>query len=322
MVLPTNEALYDATLKPLADISAEFKASSGPKLSKYKPTFDTEIFPILRRAWEHVFVVEILKTPPFHNSLIVYTKLGDPSAASEKERKAVFSRIHPPGLAGKGGRTTNMPMQQGDEHGNNAHKRRALTVTETQYALLEQWAKGNFVASAGTFPPPPPPATVSPDGLDRAALENCVGGAFDVGIEVSWQIRNKKLYVAPFRIDHKASSQYLGESGVLVRAGHFSRQMAVPWQTDFLDCRLDGGMAWWPAQRPDITYASKADFDATPKKSQNWARASSGGVTGNWPSGRAIPTREEFIANAFKLGIVREDPRGYHVEKERDPNVP
>jgi hypothetical protein len=37
--------------------------------------------------------------------------------------------------------------------------------------------------------------------LDRAALENCVGGAFFPGIEAGWLIRNPKLYGGPFRID-------------------------------------------------------------------------------------------------------------------------
>jgi hypothetical protein len=196
-------------------------------------------------------------------------------------------------------------------------------VTETQFALLEQWAKGNFIASVGPLPPPPPPATVSPDGLDRAALENCVGGAFCPGIEVGWQIRNKKLFLGlgPFRINHKASTQYLGDVGA-IRAGHFSRQLALPWQTDFLACRLQSGLGWWPAQRPDITYASKADFDASPKQSQSWHRASSGGATVSWPSGGASPNGQEFIDSLHKLGIVREDPPFYHVERERDPDVP
>jgi hypothetical protein len=32
--------------------------------------------------------------------------------------------------------------------------------------------------------------------------------------------------------------------------------MAVPWQTDFYDCRFyeDEPLAWWPAQRPDDVF--------------------------------------------------------------------
>jgi hypothetical protein len=159
--------------------------------------------------------------------------------------------------------------------------------------------------------------TFSPHGLDRAALENCVGGAFAVGIEVSWQIRNKKLYSAPFRINQYANSQYLGDSN-LIQPGHFTRQMALPWQTDFLGCTFYNGLAWWPAQRPDIVYLSKADFDGSPRKSKIWTRPSS-----SWPVGGAGPSQEEFVKHYYKLGVVREGPVGYHLEDERDdPNVP
>ncbi|MDQ3917902.1 MAG: LodA/GoxA family CTQ-dependent oxidase, partial [Acidobacteriota bacterium] len=318
MKLPRDEALFDKALKPLAQINAEFKAAGAAKLSTYKPSFDDEIFPILRCAQEQIFVFEPLKAA--HATLGLYAQLGDPGAAAQSTRQSIFSFVHPPGLAGPGG-SKNMPKLHGDEYSDPAHKRNALTLTETQYALLEQWARGNFVKTAGTLPPPLPPAAITPNGLDQAALENCVGGAFCPGIEVGWQIRNKKLFAAPFRIDHAATSQYLGEVGQ-IRAGHFSRQMALPWQTDFLACRLQGSRGWWPAQRPDIVYQSKSDFDATPRKSQPWHRASSGGAPANWPSGGAAPSGQEFIDNFHKLGVVREDPRFYHVEKERDPNVP
>lgn len=316
--IPGNEALYDTSLKSLTSISAEFKAAGTSKLSTYKPSFDSEIFPIIRRAQDQIFVFEALKNA--HVLLTIYAQLGDPSGAAQGIRQAVFSRLHPPGLAGTGGRQ-DMPLLNGDEYNNAGHKRHVLNVTETQYALLEQWSKGNFLPPAGGLPPAPPPVIVSPDALDRAALENCSGGAFCPGIEVGWQIRHKKMFATPFRIDHKATSQYLGDTSV-IRAGHFSRQMALPWQTDFLACRLQNGRGWWPAQRPDIVYKSEADFRATPKKYVAWHRATSGGVVGNWPSGGPLPNGNEFIDNLHKLGIVREDPRFIHVERERAANVP
>ena len=157
---------------------------------------------------------------------------------------------------------------------------------------------------------------ISPHGLDRAPLENCVGGALGPGIEVSWQIRNSKLYTDPFRLNHKATSQYLGDRGP-VRAGHFTRQMSLPWQTDFLSCALTNGLGWWPAQRPDIVYVSKADFDAKPKSSEDWTRPTSA-----WPGGGRVPTYREFVDNYYKLGFVYEGPASYHLEKERDMIVP
>ena len=98
--------------------------------------------------------------------------------------------------------------------------------------------------------------------------------------------------------------------------------MALPWQTDFLGCTLTAGLAWWPAQRPDVAYLSKADFDDRnlPDKAKEWTRPSL-----TWPSGGAIPSQEEFVEHYYKLGVIREKPpgSGYHLEDERNkPNVP
>ena len=218
-----------------------------------------------------------------------------------------------------------MPLMHGDAFGQDWHERFKLTLTETQYALMERWKNDQFKPTAGTIPPKPSDwmKTISPHGLDRAALENCVGGAFAVGIEVSWQIRNKNLYSAPFRINHNAVSQYLGDPSGIIQPGHFTRQMALPWQTDFLSCTYDKPFAWWPAQRPDIVYTTKKDYDERAKDFKkptfrDWTRSSAA----KWPSGAAFPNREEFVKHYYKLGFVREGPPGYHLEQERNTSVP
>ena len=315
MPAPIGEGIFNTILSGLVDINLEFQGTKPAKLKRYKPSFDQEIYPILRRGQEAIFVFEALKF--FHTSLSKYGALGDPSAATQAARQAVFDRIHVPNTAGNNGRS-NMPLMHGDAYAQPAHKHFMCTVTETQYALLERWVTGNFIKTAGTFPPAKPTwmTGISPHGLDRAALENCVGGALGPGIEVSWQIRHPKLYTDPFRLNHKATSQYLGDRGP-VRAGHFTRQMSLPWQTDFLSCALTNGLGWWPAQRPDIVYLSKADFDATPKRSKSWTRPTSA-----WPSGGGGPSYREFVDHYYKLGFAYEGPAFYHLEKERDINVP
>ncbi len=325
MTLPRNEAIFDTILKPLVDLNTELL--KGPKLSKYVPSFDEEIFPILRRAAEtpFTFLPDItVSTPPkiFHGILdkSLFSNLGESSAANKGLREVVFNRLHKPGTAGRP-TPADMPLMHGDAYGQVAHKRFMLTLTDTQYAIMERWVNGDFLKTAGKFPPDLLSwmKTISPHGLDRAALENCVGGAFAVGIEVSWQIRSKKLYSAPFRINHNAITQYPGEIGK-IQPGHFTRQMALPWQTDFLGCTLTARLGWWPAQRPDVVYKSKKDFDerSSPGKFQTWTRPS-----GTWPSGGTKPSRAEFVEHYYKLGVVREDSAGYHLEDERnDPNVP
>src|SRR5690606_2081429 len=107
----------------------------------------------------------------------------------------------PPGVAVGSG---NMPILLGDEPYTTDHPKARLTVTQTQYELMRRWRNGHF-STAGPVPPPRPAGPViTPHGLDRAALEACIGGGFYPGIEVGWQIRDLKLYLEPFRIDHRA----------------------------------------------------------------------------------------------------------------------
>jgi len=136
-----------------------------------------------------------------------------------------------------------------------------LSLTRVQYALLKAWAEGRFkedwTFGDVRFSPIPAPGAITPHGLDCAAMENCVGGPFYPGIEVSWLVRQPEIYAAAFRL--KNAEFDLGP--LRFQAGFFSQQMALPWQADFYDCHKeehtpDGAdesliYMWWTAQRPD-----------------------------------------------------------------------
>src|SRR5205814_461693 len=112
-------------------------------------------------------------------------------------------------------------------------------------ALLREWAAGNFINDwPGTEPTIAPKRNPTPDDLDRAAAENCVGGPFFPGIEVSWLIRVKELFSEPFRLrvprepePHVAPPLKVGT--LEFRPGFFSQQMALPWQADFYECHKE-----------------------------------------------------------------------------------
>jgi len=127
----------------------------------------------------------------------------------------------------------------------------------------------------------------------------------------------------------------LGDAANLVRAGHFTRQMAVPWQADFLQCKAEddnsgvfpgsGLWGWWPGQRPDWVFISEADFKSSPRKPVRWHRATRGGVQVNWPSGSDFPSYAEMIDKQYWRGFgfvllknrfFLEDPQ------EREQNLP
>jgi len=56
-------------------------------------------------------------------------------------------------------------------------------------------------------------------------------------------LRDTYQFTEPFRLDH-----------ALLEPGDLTKQMAVPWQSDFYDCAQEGDLAWWPAQRPDDVF--------------------------------------------------------------------
>ena len=206
--------------------------------------------------------------------------------------------------------TRTMPKLLGDDPyiGSLPDAVRHLPLTHVQFGLMRRWAEGAFSPATGA---PLPAPTITPHGLDRAALENCSGGAFFPGIEFGWQLRNPALFIEPFRLHLGATSGFLGEEGVPIAAGHFSRQMAVPWQADFNDCRNEGSYGWWPSQRPTDALPS-----ATATKRVAWARA-----TNRFAGGNRDSTHEDMVANWYKFGFVLEEGDRF-VEKERAPKVP
>ena len=219
-------------------------------------TYTRDVQPFLQRARDIRWVFPVGASPHTWVDPVI-----DPSICA-----AVLSRVRPNG---------NMPALAGSDPG----------PTQIQFAHLQRWAAGNFVNDWGVAPVIEP--NITPEGLDRAALEACVGGSFFPGIEAGGKdAANRPIlfptnYVAAFRVDH---------AGVL--PGTMSASMALPWQADFRDC----ASSWWPVPRPSMV---------TPEGTStavDWAR----GVT----------DYEEMVANWHKLGFVVEQGAA-HVEVER-----
>ena len=347
--VPTNNALYYGTgpLARLTDLNTRWvawKASKTPgpyEFGNFKPDYLNDIWPLVLNAVNLVYTTGLVNAK---HSCMLTDPLGDPSAAAIKERQAFFGYIRAPGEAATNttGPAT-MPRQYGDNWyvGNeNFHYtfgqngtgggggvgggaggrqvpkyQRYATVTPTQYGLLKEWAAGNFVAANGS---PTIATEITPHGLDRAALEACCGAPFYPGIECGWQMRNPALFIEPFRLNHAALSQYRLPSnvaeGTQVKAGHFSRQMAVPWQADFNDCSKLLNLAWWPASRPDDVFLNPTD-----KLTQRvpWARPDT-----KWPSGSTGSSYEDMVTNWYKFGFILEAGFGVFVEMERNTSVP
>jgi hypothetical protein len=320
MDLPKDQAIYDAALSPLRDLNHELRVKRRKGLKDHLVSYVTEIEPVFDRVRK---LGRLNKTIRDNHAALggpgnehMAKLLADPSAAAQPTRAHVFGRLRPhPGLP-KGFPTAktgdkDMPRMFGEDY-----PRDSAALTRTAYALFQRWSNGGFVVGADTFPP-----GITPHGLDRAALEHALGAALHPGIETSWLIGDPELYAEPFRIDHKARSNYWGESWKTVGPGYFTRQLAMPWHSDFYEC--SGGettkykhyMAWWPGQRPDEIKRKNGKAD----DAVDWFRPSKG----DWDIAReleedweAVQYRGKMLENWSRLGFIVDDG-GDRVETER-----
>ena len=234
-----------------------------------RPSFTRDIYPILRGAIKMGWVNQMVS--------MHHLTIGDiiPPPGTDAARTAIFTELRNPNDMSGG----DMPMLYSDTEAENG------SITRIQFANMEKWKNGDFINDWSGVPVPSD--AVTPEGMDRAALDGCVGSAFFPGIEASWFVRDVYHYSEPFRLNQKK-----------LEPGDVTKQMAVPWQADFNDCTAGGGeFAWWPAQRPDQVIPQDSETHA------EWTRD-------------LVSSYEGMVKNWHKLGFVVETPAGF-VETER-----
>lgn len=261
------DTIYDVAVR-------EFKArtdifDNSIWKSDYQPDFETEIKPILERGDHYPWVVAIPPKPHTFD----YELLGNTDPSYNSLRQYIFNEIRGPNeentLSSSQTGYPMMPYLAGDDALSDEGQltSKYLTVTRTQYFLLQQWSQGIFKNDKNA-------SNQESEGeqLTRGVLENCVGGAFSPGIEMTWISRNPKIYSEPFRIKKKATipcplSLGLDLDGGL-EPGDITKFMAIPWQADFNECSSqpigDRILWWWPPQRPSFVYIPQGkDFQDT-----------------------------------------------------------
>ncbi|TDO58991.1 von Willebrand factor type A domain-containing protein [Kribbella sp. VKM Ac-2571] len=201
--------LYDRVLQHMIDLGLV----PAPTTTSYT----NDVCPILQRARDMRWVEGIFGAHSW----------PDP-VTSQPLVDAIFARLRPPG---------DMPRLNGGDS----------ALTPTQYAHMQRWQAGNYTADWTGVPAPQ--TDLTPDGMDRAALEACVGGAFFPGIEAGGLSAGDRpiietSYAAAFRISSTA--------------GTISQAMALPWHADFKAC----GDNWWPVPRPNDVIAQDTGSQA------------------------------------------------------------
>jgi hypothetical protein len=332
----------------LFDVATQLPPPLQPLSKPLKPSFSEYIYPLLRRFTQHQWVNAGFArqfgfgTPIDFEDPAFVDRLRDPSAKAHMLRTSIFRwfRDHTsPYLE-----PTALPPYYGDGmtfDPRSTDPRRLLAILPTQYDLLKLWAADDFIDDYPSQPPRPW-AELTPAeqvcGIDRAVLDEVLGGPFHPGAEFTWPMRLKILYSAPFRIRRRTKPEWLsgtqlvssvaaGEGGPLDGStpGDVTRWMAVPWQADTSSC-LSGYMPYvddylptfWPARAPNDVlsreqYGVLMNHGASPadkelafdyRRRVKWLRGIAYPMTPD--RGRPPPTSPspEFVRDWWKVGIV------------------
>lgn len=221
--------------------------------------FWTDIYPILERMtntqWVNQgFFMLFGKNSPsdFTNPDILKT-LSDPSNVYKTDRARVFDWFRDPDS--KKYTPTKVPPFYGDGFGEYVKIALVdLPVTRTQYSRLKEWAEGNFITGEPYIQKSFDQLSLAEqiNALNQAPLEECLGGPFHPGIELTWPMRVKLMWKSPYRLHIMEEGKLpkldfgpllstviaLGEKGPLSSSGpgSLTRWLGVPWQTDEASC--------------------------------------------------------------------------------------
>jgi len=284
--------MYDVFVRKLGANTKLYNNGFNPS---YTPSWPDEILPILQRPAIYHYVANLPgRGVNAHDALTA----DNPEQFKERVFGYLRGRGNQYASGRKDGPAENqpilMPFLAGDNPISNNTISKYLGLTETQYFILSQYANGVYTKN-------PLPPVGEGAAIDIGNLQNCVGGAFSPGIEITWITRNTSIYkplpagFGPsdfFRINGKPMSALTPHQLSLdngsnndysngLEPGDLSKYMAQPWQADFNECtnqnisalklnspRLDTtNYWWWPPQRPFSVFPKD-----TPEQQVQWTR--------------------------------------------------
>lgn len=261
-----------------------------------RPAFWRDVFPLFERLVRLQWVndgLHFLFGPGSPGDLTAgqtLDRLADPGESARPFRAAVFKCFRVPGRTER--EPSKLPPFYGDGYDealrdDPAHAGSAwLAVTRTQYEWLRRWADGDFDPDPSHRVEAPTPLgslrpSEQPAALDRANLEDCLGGPFHPGIELTWTLRVKSMWERAFRLNLLPEgvdpqddygevlqpARAVAPGGVVdaTGPGTLTRWLGVPWQTDEASC-LAGYEAgtylpapsFWAARVPNHVLSQRA----------------------------------------------------------------
>ena len=258
-VTPPNygQGLYGVVT--MYDVVYNMHVKQGWVQKPDQPNFWQHIYPILDRMvqtqWvnEGFFMVFGQNSPADFNQPELLAQLSSNDPENEPLRRRFFNWFRDPD--NNHYQPDAIPPFYGDAFGEYENIAEVdLPVTSVQYEWLSLWADGVF-----TTEKPPVyqnledlPLQEQPHMLTRSHLDDCLGGPFHPGIELTWVMRVPLMWKSPFRLNIAAENEVpvddwgpllstkivLQSNGPLAASGPgtLTRWLGVPWQTDEASC--------------------------------------------------------------------------------------
>jgi hypothetical protein len=241
------------------DVVTDLYIRSGWAKGPGKIFFYEHIYPILERTVQTQWVNEGFyflfgqNSPSNFTAEELLQQLSDPSEKNRALRMKILGWYRSP--EGEHYEPAKIPPFYGDAFGDYEELPNVdLPLTHAQYEYMQRWAEGDFETGVPQVIVPFEKLTPKQqvEALTRAPLEECLGGPFHPGIEITWPFRNLIFWDKPYRLkilpeDQSPSDDYgpeltadiaLSKGGPLDGSGpgSLTRWMGVPWQTDEASC--------------------------------------------------------------------------------------
>lgn len=227
------------------------------------PSYEKDVHPILQRARTMWAVNK--EANGYH-----HTRWPDP-VYGESERRKIYAWLRKPGEHDD----TKMP------------KLNLVSLTTRQYRVMTLWRKDRFLRD-WTDDSPRPDTTITPEGLDRAALDAAVGASFNPGVEVGSFVESRANWKEPYELLRLADT---------VAPGQLTASLYNPWQFDVPLCRDN----WWPVPYPNQVRVQSDDLSPY----QDWQR----GIDG----------RDAWREYWSYAGFVVHAAKGYFETQRKEP---
>ncbi len=282
VVAPPNYAPMQKSVRTMWDLMRDVAITFRMLPAPTRPSFEKDIRPIFERMsslqWVNAGFAAAFgwKAPQNFDDPKWLRRLSNPTATERELRQTIANHFRV--FDRDSWSPTPWPWNYGDAMADPPamSPRQHSSLTGTQLGFLQQWARGDFEADYDeSFRGPSSldavPVEQQADMLDKAALEYCLADAFHPGCEMTWPVRNHRIYMSAFRIKHRpenwkepsygpalASDPNLPSLDAQVPGG-LTRWMAVPWQTDTASCLSGYQMdkydhylpSFWPAHVPN-----------------------------------------------------------------------